>query len=104
MQRRSFLVFGLPTSLAGIAIAQNAKQERWSGNVDDVDTAKMAIQMHTRKSPGVRRTVNYDDNTKITLDNKPATAKDAKPGYRIVALGKFEGNNLKATQISLFEK
>ena len=104
MRRRTFLAVGLSASVAGLALAQNAKQERLSGNVDDVDTAKMAIQMHTRKSPGVRRVVNYDDTTKITLDGKAATAKDAKQGYRIVALGQYEGNNLKATSIELFAR
>ena len=104
MHRRAFLLLGISTTLASAVLAQETKQERLSGNVDDVDTAKSAIQMHTRKTPGVKRVINYDDNTKITLDGKPATGKDAKQGYRIVALGKFDGNNLKANSIELFAR
>jgi hypothetical protein len=43
----------------------------------------------------------YDGSTQFTNDGKPGSAEDVKPDLRIVAIGKFEGVNLKATNVAL---
>jgi len=90
--------------LTGIALAQTKKAkkpDRLSGVVKSVDAGAMTIEMHIRKNPNQIRKIIYDGATTFTLGGKPAQAADAKEGYGIVALGKFEGINLKATQIAL---
>jgi hypothetical protein len=90
--------------LAGIAAAQTKKAkkpDRLSGVVKSVDAGSKTIEMHMRKSPNQVRKIMFDDSTKFTLSGKPATAADAKEGQGIVALGKFEGINLKAGQVAL---
>ena len=103
MNRRNFLGITLPFGLAGIAAAQGkkAKVDRLSGVVKSVDANANSIEMHIRKNPNQIRKIMYDADTKFTLGGKPAKASDAKEGYGIVALGKFEGINLKATQVAL---
>ncbi len=103
MNRRTFLGVALPFGFAGVALAQ-AKKDRLSGVVNTVDAGKKTIEMHPRKSPNAIRKIMYDDSTSFTLDGKPAKAEDTKEGNRIVALGKFEGVNLKASQVALYNK
>jgi len=89
--------------LAGAALAQNkkAKPDRLSGVVQSVDAGTSTITMHVRKNASQVRKIMYDGSTMFTLDKKPAKASDVKDGQGIVAIGKFEGVNLKATQIAL---
>ena len=81
-----------------------AKPDRLSGVVRSADATTMSIEMHIRKNPNQVRKIMYDDATEFTLGGKPAKAADAKEGYGIVALGKFEGVDLKATQVALTVK
>ena len=46
----------------------------------------------------------YDANTKFTMQGKPGTADDLKEGLKIVAIGKFEGVKLQATQVALTQR
>jgi len=103
VNRRTFLGVTLPFGFAGIALAQTkkAKPDRLSGVVKSVDAGAMTIEMHIRKNPNQIRKILYDGSTTFTMGGKPGKAADAKEGYGIVALGKFEGINLKATQIAL---
>ena len=103
MNRRTFLGITLPLGLAGVALAQGkkAKIDRLSGIVQSVDAGASTIQMHVRKNASQVRKIMYDNSTTFTLDKKPAKASDVKEGLGIVAIGKFEGVNLKATQIAL---
>jgi len=104
VNRRTFLGVTLPFGLAGIAVAQTKKAkkaDRLSGVVKSVDAGSKTIEMHIRNNPNQVRKIMFDDSTKFTLAGKPATAADTKEGQRIVALGKFEGINLKADQIAL---
>jgi hypothetical protein len=102
VDRRTFLGSALPFAFAGIALAQaKKKDDRLSGLVTNVDTDKMTIEMHMRNNASAIRKIMYDGATTFTLDGKPAKSSDAKPGNGIVALGKFEGVNLKATKIAL---
>jgi len=103
VNRRTFLGVTLPFGLAGVALAQNkkAKLDRLSGVVKSVDAGGSTIEMHIRKNPNQVRKIMYDNSTTFTLDKKPAKASDVKEGQGIVAVGKFEGINLKATQVAL---
>src|SRR5258705_13993853 len=101
MNRRTFLGIALPFGLAGIALAQTKKApklDRLSGVIKSVDPGKMTLEMHMRKSPNQVRKIMYDDATSFTLGGKPAKASDAKEGQGIVAGGKCERINLKASQ------
>jgi hypothetical protein len=102
VNRRTFLGVAATLSLAAVALA--AKLDRLSGVVKELDAANSTIVMHLRSSPNQVRKIMYDGSTSFTLDGKPAKAEDAKEGYRIVALGKFEGVNLKASQVALYNK
>jgi outer membrane murein-binding lipoprotein Lpp len=99
MKRSVFaaLVAVLALTLAGIA--QEAKPDRISGSVRSVDAKAMSIEVNMSQSPSTVRTVFWDANTKVTLVDKPGTAADIKEGMRIVAIGKFEGVKLRATDI-----
>jgi hypothetical protein len=105
MNRRSFIRSAIPFGLAGVALAQKAaKPDRLSGVVSSVDKGKMTIGMRGRTSANVVRQIMYDASTKFTMQGKPGTAEDLKEGLRIVAIGKFEGVNLKATQVALTQR
>ena len=102
MNRRTLILSAIPFGLAGVAFAQKAaKQDRLSGVVKTVDAAKMTIEMRGRKAANVVRLIMYDANTQFTLQGKPCKADEVKPDLNIVALGKFEGVNLKAAKIAL---
>lgn len=102
MNRRTFLAIAI--QLGGAAVALAAKQDRLSGVVNSVDTSTKTIQIHMRKSTAQVRKIMYDDSTSFTLDGKAAKVEDVKEGLRIVAVGKFEGVNLKATQVALYNR
>ena len=105
MNRRTFIRSAIPFGLAGIALAQKAaKPDRLSGYVRSVDKGKMTIEMRMRTSASAIRQIMYDSSTKFTMQGKPGTADDVKEGLRIVALGKFEGVNLRATQVALTQR
>jgi hypothetical protein len=98
MVRRSF-VLSLPI-LSAVVLAQE-QPDRVSGVVRSADLKQMTIEVALRSQPNVLRKVLFDTTTKITMEEKPGQASDIKEGLRIVAVGKFEGVNLKATAISL---
>jgi hypothetical protein len=99
MERRSFVKFMLPAMLAGALLGEK-KEDRLSGIVKTIDAAKMTIEMAPSNSPRSVRKIVWDANTKFTLDGKPSQADVAKDGMHVVALGKFDGLDLKATLIS----
>lgn len=102
MLRRQFVTTVLPLGLAGVAVAQEAKQpDRLSGVVRSHDKEKKVIEMYMRKQQNVVRKIMYDDKTQFTMDGKAATAEAIKEQLRIVAIGKFDDVNLKATAVSL---
>jgi hypothetical protein len=105
MNRRIFIRSVIPCGLAGVALAQKAvKQDRLSGIVKSVDKGKMTIEMRGRTNANIVRQIMYDANTRFTMQGKPGTADDLKESLRIVAVGKFEGVNLKATQVALTQR
>jgi cytochrome c-type biogenesis protein CcmE len=102
MNRRTFMGSALGFGLAGVALAQKtAKPGRLSGIVKSVDKGKNTIEMRGKSSSNAVRLIMYDAGTKFTMQGKPATADDVKEGLRIVAIGNFEGVNLKAAQVAL---
>jgi hypothetical protein len=102
VNRRRFLQVAVPLGVAGIAVAQEkAKPDRLSGYVESMDKAKNTIVMHTRAAPTVKRNIMFDENTKVLVANKPGNIDEVKEGMRIVAIGKFQGVDLKATDISV---
>ncbi len=102
MNRRTFFRSAIPFALAGVALAQKApKLDRLSGVIKSVDKGKMTIEIRGRTNANAIRLVMYDVGTNFTMQGKPGTADDLKEGLRIVALGKFEGINLKATTVTL---
>ena len=102
MNRRIFIQSAMAFGLAGVALAQKAKApDRLSGVVNNVDKGTMTIEMRDRKNANVIRKIMFDSNTRFTMQGKPGTADDIKKDLRIVAVGKFEGINLKATQVAL---
>ncbi len=104
MNRRTFLGVAAPLTLAGVVLAKEPKPDRLSGYVKTVEKKDMVISMHTKSNPNIERKIMYDTNTKFTVLGKPGSIDDVKEGMRIVAIGKFEGTNLKATDVSLTAK
>lgn len=106
MRRRTFLASTIPAVLATAVVAQEAKtkHDRLSGTVKMVDKDKKIIHMAPRNAPSAQRQIMWTDNTKWTLDGKPADASAAADGMSVVAIGKFEGVSLQATDISLKHK
>lgn len=100
MKRRAFVQIILPAAVAGTLLAQKKQSGRLSGVVKSVDKAKMTIEMSPSNSPNSSRKIIWDANTKFTLDGKPAQADVGKETMRVVAVGEFEGVDLKATKIS----
>jgi cytochrome c-type biogenesis protein CcmE len=101
MRRRTFLGVLIPTMAGTVALAQEAKPDRLSGRVKSVDKKGMVIEMYMRRQQSVVRKIMYDASTQITVAGKPGKPDDIAEGMRIVAIGKFDGVNLKATAISL---
>jgi hypothetical protein len=57
----------------------------------------------TLQQPGnVRRTILYDEKTKFTFRNKPASIDQLKEGIRVICLGKENDNKeLLATRVDI---
>jgi hypothetical protein len=105
VNRRTFIQSAIPFGLAGVALAQKAaKPARLSGIVQSVDKGKMTIEMRMKTSATAIRQIMFDANTKFTMQGKPGTADDLKEGLKIVAIGKFEGVKLQATQVALTQR
>ena len=88
-------------SLLAVSAQEAAKPDRLSGVVRQVDKSTMKIMIAPRNQPTAQRVILYDANTKIVVSEKPGAIEDVKDGMRIVAIGKFEGVNLKATNITV---
>jgi len=89
------------SSLLAVSAQDAAKPDRLSGVVRQIDKSAMKITMAVRNQPTAQRVILYDANTRIKLGDKPVTIDDVREGMRIVAIGKFEGVQLKATDMTL---
>lgn len=105
MNRRKFMGVLAPFAFAGVVAAQEAAKKgttpRISGRVQNTDTKGMTIEVRPSRGGNAIRKVIYDANTQFMTDNKPGSADDAKQGVRIVAVGEWDGVNLKAKKITL---
>ena len=99
MRRSVFLALAAVLAISLLSFAQQQKPDRVSGTVRMVDAKAMSIQVNLSQSPSAVRTVLWDAATKVQLEDKPGTSADIKEGMRIVAIGKFEGVKLHATDI-----
>lgn len=99
MLRRSFLSYTIPAMLAA-GLRGQEQPDRLSGVVKSIDKKAMVIELTPRNSSAVRK-VHYDGSTKFTLLDKASNVDEAAVGMRIVAVGKFQGVELNATQITL---
>jgi hypothetical protein len=100
MNRRLFMAALLP--LAAFAADKAAGTEKTlNGHINDIDSSKMTIHMHTKNEPNIVHNIVYSDATTVTLDGKPGKIQDAQNGYRIRAYGTYEGTSLKASKILL---
>ncbi len=104
MKRSVFVALIAVLALGLTGTAQEAKPDRISGTVRSVDAKAMSIEVNMSQTPSAVRTVFWDASTKVTLVDKPGTAADIKDGMRIVAIGKFEGVKLRATDIRVRPK
>lgn len=101
MNRRAFIRVAVPFGFAGaITLAAEKRPDRLSGVVKSVDLARHRIEMRMRNG-NVVRVINYDANTRFMFNRKPGKVEDVKEGLRVVAIGKFEGVDLNATNISI---
>jgi len=64
------------------------KEDRVQGTVNLVnkDTKTIVVTSEAGKD---QKQVVYDDSTKVTRDNKPATLEDVQNGRRVICLGKL---------------
>jgi hypothetical protein len=99
-----FLATMLASPAVTSATAQDkgqAKLDRVSGNVTKIlkDTKTLLVQ-HGAGEMAVQ--VVYDDDTKFTKDNKPASLDDVEQGRRVICVGhKSKDGQLMATHIDV---
>ena len=104
MKRRSFLSVAVPAALAGAAFAADKAEPRLSGHVRELIKDKNTLDIFTNKDRSVIRHVRYDGDTQFTLDGKPADAGAVEQGYRVVAVGAWDGKDLKAKTVALYKR
>jgi uncharacterized protein DUF5666 len=102
-----FAAFVLALSMASAAGAAQkgkekaAKPDRIDGNIHMIDKAGKTLTV-TVRGKTLQRQVIYDDQTKFTFRNKPATLDDVKEGRRVIVLGKYNDKaQLMATRIDV---
>lgn len=97
-----FLGLMLASPSVTSATAQDkAKPDRVSGTVTKIlkDTKTLLVE-HGAGDTAIQ--VVYDDNTKFTKDNKPASLDDVEQGRRVICLGhKNKDGQLMATHIDI---
>ena len=108
MQRRMSVVAALilGMALAGSAVSvinaqKKTKPDRVAGTVEILNKESKTIVV---KATGgdVDKQVVYDDNTKFTKDNKPASLDDVQNGVRIICLGKLnDKGQLMASRVDV---
>ncbi len=107
MNRRQFVVTAvlLGVSLAGpvtaVTRAEEKKPDRVAGEVQLVnkETKTIAVRPTGTETPAQ---VVYDDHTKFTKAEKPATLDDVSNGVRVICLGKMnDKGQLVATHVDV---
>jgi len=81
--------------------AKAAKQNRIDGNIQMIDKNTRTLTV-TVRGKTLQRQVIYDDKTKFTFRNKPASLDALKEGRRVIVLGKLNDKaQLMATRIDV---
>ena len=81
--------------------AKAAKQDRIDGNIQMIDKNTRTLTV-TVRGKTLQRQVIYDDKTKFTFRNKPASLDALKEGRRVIVLGKLNDKaQLMATRIDV---
>ena len=81
--------------------AAKPKQDRIDGTVKGIDKKTKTIMVQVR-GQNLRRDVIYDDKTKFTYRNKPASLEDVKDGRRVIVLGKLtDKGQMNATRVDV---
>lgn len=84
--------------------AAAATQDRIDGTVKAIDAKTKTISVRVRGKT-MSRDVIYDEGTKFTYRNKPASFADVKDERRVICLGKLnEKGQLTATRIDVRDK
>lgn len=84
-----------------------AKEERLHGTIRLLDKKTQSFTMELRSRPLFERKVTYNDSTRFTYRNKPATGDDLKEGVRVIVLGVWDSdkkNQMIAGRIDIREK
>jgi cytochrome c-type biogenesis protein CcmE len=111
MRRRVSIGFGVLAAVllavsaaaAGVQKEEKAKTspDRVEGNIQMMDKSARTLSV-TVKGKTMQRQVVYDDKTKFTFRNKPATIDELKEGRRVIVLGKLNDKaQLMATRIDV---
>lgn len=88
-------------AVSSAAAQEKAKPDRVTGTVTKIlkDTKTLLVE-HGAGETATQ--VVYDDNTKFTKDNKPATLADVEQGRRVICLGhKNKDGQLIATHVDV---
>jgi hypothetical protein len=89
---------------APAAAPAKAKEDRIDGTVKGVDKATKTILVRVR-GKGDSKDVIYNDSTKFTFRNKPATLDEVKDERRVIVLGKLnDKGQLAATRVDIRDK
>jgi hypothetical protein len=81
-----------------------AKQDRVEGSIHMTDKAAKTVTVRLA-GRDMQRQVLYDDHTKFTFRNKPASVDEVQDGRRVICLGKFNDKlQLVASRIDVRDK
>jgi hypothetical protein len=92
--------------LGAVAYAQIKKDpktglDRIEGTIQSIAKDKSTLSLKQSTAQAAVWTVAYNDKTKITMQNKPATMDVVKAGARVIVEGKFADNVLTAARIEV---
>jgi hypothetical protein len=79
--------------------------DRIDGRVRSIDKDKSIVIVRQSATANIDWQVTYNDQTKFTYRNEPASFSELKEGRRVVCLGKVQGTTgLLAARIDIREK
>jgi len=94
-----------PGLFSQIKVDPASKLDYIEGIVQTIDKKAMSIVVREKGTSNLDYTIIYNDKTKFTFRNGPATLDDMKRDSRVYALGKAEGAmKLIAERIDIRQK
>ncbi len=98
------LVFGAGL-FAQLRQDSKTKLDRVEGTVRSINKDKSTLTIQQAGTVKAAWQVTYNEQTKFTYRNSPASLDQVKEGKRVICLGKAEGaNSLHATRIDMRTK